>query len=105
MLTEAALASKTDHLIGLKENVILGHLIPAGTGFRTYQAAQWRDHLDAMIAQSKQETTSAPRNWTLLDTMPDSATAPSIYTQQGSNPFYNEAATDFLDNEMGDDYD
>ena len=31
VLTEAALASKVDNLIGLKENVILGHLIPAGT--------------------------------------------------------------------------
>lgn len=40
MLTEAALAGKTDHLIGLKENVILGHLIPAGTGFRAYQEAE-----------------------------------------------------------------
>ena len=35
VLTEAALAGKIDHLVGLKENVILGHLIPAGTGFRT----------------------------------------------------------------------
>ena len=32
VLTEAALAGRTDHLVGLKENVILGHLIPAGTG-------------------------------------------------------------------------
>ena len=34
VLTEAALASKVDRLEGLKENVILGHLIPSGTGFR-----------------------------------------------------------------------
>lgn len=33
VLTEAALAGKKDDLIGLKENVILGHMIPAGTGF------------------------------------------------------------------------
>jgi DNA-directed RNA polymerase subunit beta' len=33
VLTEAALAGKTDYLLGLKENVILGHMIPAGTGF------------------------------------------------------------------------
>src|SRR5262249_31336733 len=31
VLTEAALAGRTDHLVGLKENVILGHLIPAAT--------------------------------------------------------------------------
>ena len=36
VLTQAALAGRVDHLVGLKENVILGHLIPAGTGFRTY---------------------------------------------------------------------
>jgi DNA-directed RNA polymerase subunit beta' len=36
VITEAALSSKNDHLVGLKENVILGHLIPAGTGFKPY---------------------------------------------------------------------
>jgi DNA-directed RNA polymerase subunit beta' len=36
VLTEAALSSKTDKLVGLKENVILGHLVPAGTGFKPY---------------------------------------------------------------------
>ena len=42
MLTEAALASKVDYLVGLKENVILGHLIPAGTGFSLHQQAEVR---------------------------------------------------------------
>jgi DNA-directed RNA polymerase subunit beta' len=42
VLTEAALAGKVDKLVGLKENVILGHLIPAGTGFKTYQEAEVR---------------------------------------------------------------
>ncbi len=37
VLTEAALRGAVDHLVGLKENVLLGHLIPAGTGFRPYQ--------------------------------------------------------------------
>ena len=36
VLTEAALSGKTDNLLGLKENVILGHLVPAGTGFKAY---------------------------------------------------------------------
>ncbi|MCZ6602538.1 MAG: DNA-directed RNA polymerase subunit beta', partial [Planctomycetota bacterium] len=36
VLTEAALAGKTDNLLGLKENVILGHMIPAGTGFKAH---------------------------------------------------------------------
>jgi DNA-directed RNA polymerase subunit beta' len=37
VLTEAALSGSCDELRGLKENVILGHLIPAGSGFRRYQ--------------------------------------------------------------------
>jgi DNA-directed RNA polymerase subunit beta' len=37
ILTEAALSGATDKLQGLKENVILGHLIPAGTAFKPYQ--------------------------------------------------------------------
>jgi DNA-directed RNA polymerase subunit beta' len=37
VLTEAASAGKRDYLQGLKENVIMGHLIPAGTGFRIHQ--------------------------------------------------------------------
>ena len=40
VLTAASLAGKKDELIGLKENVLLGHLIPAGTGFKPYQALQ-----------------------------------------------------------------
>src|SRR5690606_771639 len=36
VLTEAALAGSVDYLVGLKENVILGHLIPAGTAFHPY---------------------------------------------------------------------
>ncbi len=40
VLTDAALSGKRDYLRGLKENVIIGHLIPAGTGSRHYQNAQ-----------------------------------------------------------------
>jgi DNA-directed RNA polymerase subunit beta' len=42
VLTEAALAGKVDYLVGLKENVILGHLVPAGTGFKLHQEAEVR---------------------------------------------------------------
>ena len=43
VLTEAALAAREDKLLGLKENVIVGRLIPAGTGFSA--------HLSAMVAK------------------------------------------------------
>ena len=36
VLTEAAIKGKIDHLVGLKENVIIGKLIPAGTGLKHY---------------------------------------------------------------------
>lgn len=37
VLTEAAIKGKVDNLIGLKENVIIGKLIPAGTGYSVYR--------------------------------------------------------------------
>ncbi|TAF66655.1 MAG: DNA-directed RNA polymerase subunit beta' [Cytophagales bacterium] len=37
VLSEAAINGKRDYLLGLKENVIVGHLIPAGTGLRDYE--------------------------------------------------------------------
>jgi len=37
VLTEAAISGKVDYLLGLKENVIIGHLIPAGTGIDKYK--------------------------------------------------------------------
>jgi DNA-directed RNA polymerase subunit beta' len=46
VLNEAAISGKVDRLLGLKENVIVGHLIPAGTGLRDY---------DKMIVGSQEE--------------------------------------------------
>ena len=46
VLTEAAIKGKVDHLVGLKENVIIGKLIPAGSGldiYRNYTASEWPD--------------------------------------------------------------
>ncbi|OGX17587.1 MAG: hypothetical protein A2Y01_01570 [Omnitrophica WOR_2 bacterium GWC2_44_8] len=40
VLTDAASSGKIDHLLGLKENVIVGHLIPAGTGLKEYRAIE-----------------------------------------------------------------
>ena len=41
ILTDAAIRGKVDHLQGLKENVIVGKLIPAGTGIKAYQNAEY----------------------------------------------------------------
>ena len=40
MLTEAAINGKVDYLRGLKENVIMGRLIPAGTGLEYYRSVR-----------------------------------------------------------------
>ena len=55
MLTEASVAGKVDELRGLKENVIVGRLIPAGTGFKYHkqrreEIARARMHADSVDA-------------------------------------------------------
>lgn len=47
VLTEAAIEGKSDWLRGLKENVIIGRLIPAGTGFNAYELSAEADELGA----------------------------------------------------------
>jgi DNA-directed RNA polymerase subunit beta' len=72
VLTEAALAGKTDHLVGLKENVILGHLIPAGTGFRTFQDAEVRFRPEALSALSAEAPSALETSFPLLQEAVDS---------------------------------
>ena len=59
VLNEAAIAGKVDELSGLKENVIVGHLIPAGTGLRSYEnvITGSREEYDRLMA-SKLEAVS-----------------------------------------------
>ncbi len=56
VLTEAAINGKVDHLVGLKENVIMGRLIPAGTGVTTYS----RMELEVVGAEGDGEQEPAP---------------------------------------------
>ena len=55
VLNEAAIKGKVDHLEGMKENVISGHLIPAGTGMRQYNklVVGSREDYDRMVANKK----------------------------------------------------
>ena len=46
VLTEAAIKGKVDPLIGLKENVLLGKLIPAGTGMKRYRTIKLDSEID-----------------------------------------------------------
>ena len=47
VLTEAAINGKVDHLVGLKENVIIGQLIPAGTGMKKYRGVKLNTDITA----------------------------------------------------------
>ncbi len=67
VLTEAALAGKIDNLVGLKENVILGHLIPAGTGFRTFQESEVRIRPEALEALAAQKDRQLVASFPLLE--------------------------------------
>ncbi|MBS0622183.1 MAG: hypothetical protein JSR80_04405, partial [Verrucomicrobia bacterium] len=44
VLTEAACSGKTDYLLGFKENVIMGHIIPGGTGYTKHKHV--KDYID-----------------------------------------------------------
>jgi DNA-directed RNA polymerase subunit beta' len=66
VLTEAALAGKVDHLVGLKENVILGHLIPAGTGFRQFQDSEVRYRPEALQAIQAEKSMALEKAFPLL---------------------------------------
>ena len=52
VLTEAAIAGKIDHLLGLKENVIIGKLIPAGTGLTRYRDVEICETIDEMATET-----------------------------------------------------
>ena len=56
VLNEAAINGKTDSLAGMKENVICGHLIPAGTGLREYErlVVGSRDDVAAVYEEARE---------------------------------------------------
>ncbi len=72
VLTEAAVSGKTDKLVGLKENVIVGHLIPAGTGSAIARmkniAAKRDEEMEALLPPDDDEDLGA-----FLDSAPDVA--------------------------------
>ncbi|WP_312139564.1 DNA-directed RNA polymerase subunit beta' [Sphingobacterium sp.] len=57
VLNEAAIAGKRDNLLGLKENVIVGHLIPSGTGLRQYSniIVGSREEYDQLLASKEED--------------------------------------------------
>ena len=60
VLTEAAVTGKVDTLEGLKENVIVGRLIPAGTGALMNRLKSWRPHRDAELQRPRRPSPPPP---------------------------------------------
>lgn len=68
VLTNAAIAGSTDNLRGLKENIIIGHPIPAGTGMKRYRAVKLFDqdqqdldlYMQELLEKRKLETVAEP---------------------------------------------
>ena len=62
VLTEAAIKGKVDHLLGLKENVMIGKLIPAGTGMRAYRdiypevSKEWQQKQETATVANEEQT-------------------------------------------------
>ncbi len=61
VLNEAAISGKVDHMLGLKENVIVGHLIPAGTGLREYEklVVGSREEYEMLMASKEEEAVAS----------------------------------------------
>jgi len=59
VLTEAAASGKIDNLCGLKENVIVGHLIPAGTGLKRYDQVEMVKYADDRTTDQEEKEAEA----------------------------------------------
>ncbi len=64
VLTEAAVSGKADHLVGLKENVILGRLIPAGTGLKAIRSTRVADEPTLERQEELQQPAAASKRAT-----------------------------------------
>ena len=76
VLTEAAIMGKVDHLRGLKENVIVGRLIPAGTGLAYHKAVKAKEAAEAAEARALAEATAAEQVAAASELAAQSASAP-----------------------------
>lgn len=78
VLTEAAIHGKVDPLIGLKENVIIGKLIPAGTGMKRYQKIQLDTDLDEEIDISEENLNEEDFEFGLIENTNEEATEETL---------------------------
>ena len=94
VLTEAALSGKVDRLVGLKENVILGHLVPAGTGFHSFQDSEVRIRPEALEALTAEKDLVLSRSFPLLDAAIEAEEATDGDVPEVASPAPSGLATD-----------
>jgi len=97
VLTEAAIHGKIDPLIGLKENVIIGKLIPAGTGMKRYRSVK----LDSDLQQqfSEYDETAEFEEMEELDMNDDAEEFDDLEALDGEDMSDEEIAADFAEDE------
>ena len=67
MLTDAAIRGAKDDLLGLKENIIIGHLIPAGTGMYRYQEVDIEGIAQPEVQELPPMTETLPNVFSMAD--------------------------------------
>ena len=70
VLTEAAINGKIDHLIGLKENVLIGKLIPAGTGMKRYRSVKLNSDVsmdDEIVFEEEDDSVMPPQEEEIVE--------------------------------------
>lgn len=80
VLTNAAIAGSRDELRGLKENVIIGHLIPAGTGMKCYRDVKLKDEA-ALALSDRVESVMNERAQSEISDLADMSTEDEIITE------------------------
>ncbi|MEM8545273.1 MAG: DNA-directed RNA polymerase subunit beta'', partial [Cyanobacteria bacterium P01_H01_bin.119] len=96
VLTEAAIEGKSDWLRGLKENVIIGRLIPAGTGFNAYEESIAAD-VDTSLENALLED-----GFDLQDVVLDDRTARSYNLENGLDGLGDDSSSSGADSSRGD---
>jgi DNA-directed RNA polymerase subunit beta' len=102
VLTEAAINGKIDPLIGLKENVILGKLIPAGTGMKRYRSVKLDSDMEEELILSEDFEDDNYQNFNYSDDAMDDD-LDSIELDEFEDDDLSDE--DFDDEESGDDSD
>jgi DNA-directed RNA polymerase subunit beta' len=82
VLTNAAISGATDNLHGLKENVAIGHMIPAGTGIRNYKNIKLFDSTDKDLDIQMEEILEKRREEKELEAQEEDSTAPTFDTEE-----------------------